>query len=100
MAHSLRFQVLQLQAQDEINYPISINCQSRIQIPARFKTSATPAPVHPLANSALISTLPVHCQWEDETAGERTGHPPSYAEAKKMKLLTLHTQYCLRGILI
>jgi len=27
---------------------------------------------------------------------ERTGHPPSYAEAKKMKLLTLHIYGCLR----
>ena len=35
-----------------------------------------------------------HCQWEDETVRERTGHPPSYAEAKKMKSLTLHTRGC------
>jgi len=38
-----------------------------------------------------MSTLTVHCQWEDET-----DHPPSYAEAKKMKSLTLHTHGCLR----
>ena len=25
------------------------------------------------------------CLWEDEIARERTGHTPSYAEAKKMK---------------
>ena len=30
-------------------------------------------------------------KWEDETVKERTCHPPSYAEAKKMKSLTLHT---------
>ena len=36
-----------------------------------------------------------HCQWEDETVRERTGHSPSYAEAKKMKSLTLHTHGCL-----
>jgi len=32
-----------------------------------------------------------YCQWEDETVRERTGHLPSYAEAKKMKSLTLPT---------
>src|SRR6218665_1801871 len=45
-----------------------------------------------LANSAMMSTLTAHCQWEDEMVRGRTGHPPSYAEAKKMKLLTLHTR--------
>src|SRR6218665_2902428 len=29
-------------------------------------------------------------QWEDETARERTGYLPSYAEAKKIKSLTVH----------
>src|SRR6218665_3245462 len=43
-----------------------------------------------------MSTLTVHCQWEDEMAKERTGHLPSYAEAKKMKSLTLHTHGCFR----
>jgi len=57
--------------------------------------------LHPLANSAMMSTLTaVHCQWEDETVRGRTGHPPSYAEAKKMKSLTLHTHGCLRDSLI
>jgi len=37
-----------------------------------------------------VSTLTVHYQWEDETVTESTGHPPSYAKAKKMKSLTLH----------
>src|SRR6218665_1834235 len=55
--------------------------------------------LRPLANSATMSTLSVHCQWGDETARERTGHPPSYAEAKKMKSLTLHTHGCLRASL-
>jgi len=32
----------------------------------------------PLANSATMSTLTAHCQWEDETVSERTGQPPSY----------------------
>src|SRR6218665_177934 len=32
----------------------------------------------------------VHCRWEDETARENTGHPPSYAKVKKMKSLTFH----------
>ena len=53
--------------------------------------------LQPLANLALMSTPTVHCQWEDETVRERTGHPPSYAEAKKMKSLTLHTHGCLLG---
>src|SRR6218665_1720878 len=69
-----------------------------------------------LANSAMMSTLTVvqytvsgkmrrcgrglatcpdgctvHCQWEDETVWERTGHLPSYVETKKIKSLSLHT---------
>jgi len=55
--------------------------------------------LHPLVNSAMMSTLTAHCQWEDETVRERTGHPPSYAEAKKMKSLTLHTHGCPRASL-
>src|SRR6218665_1970027 len=51
------------------------------------------------ANSAMMSTFSVRCQWDVETAKERTGHPPSYAEAKKMKLLTLHTHGCPRASL-
>src|SRR6218665_131846 len=47
-----------------------------------------------LANSAMTSTLTIHYRWEDETARERTGHPSSYAEAKKIMLLTLHTHGC------
>jgi len=38
----------------------------------------------------MMSTVTVHCQWEDETARDRTGKLPSYAEFKKMKLLKLH----------
>ena len=32
-------------------------------------------------------------------ARERVGHPPSYAKAKKMKSLTLHTHDCFRSSL-
>ena len=39
--------------------------------------------LHPLANSAMTSTLTACSQWEDETVKERTGHAPSYAKAKK-----------------
>ena len=39
------------------------------------------------------------CQWEDETVRERTGSPPSCAEAKKKKSLALHTRGCLRASL-
>jgi len=52
--------------------------------------------LRPLANSAMMSTLTAHCQWEEETVRERIGRPPSYAVAKKMKSLTLHTHGCLR----
>jgi len=52
--------------------------------------------LHPLAKSAMMSTLTANCQWEDETVRERIGHPPSFAEAKKMKSLTLHTLVCPR----
>jgi len=45
----------------------------------------------------MMSTLTTHCQGEDETVRERTGHPPSYTEAKKMKLLTFHTHDCPRA---
>jgi len=46
--------------------------------------------LRPLANSAIMSTLTINCRWEDETTMERAGYPPSCAEAKKMKLQTLH----------
>jgi len=61
------------------------------------------APPVPLANSAQhLPTIAVHCQWEDETVrgmthSTGTSHSPSYAEAKKMELLTLHTQGCPRA---
>ena len=52
----------------------------------------------PLTNSVMM-TLIVHCQWEDEMVKEGTGHPPSYDEAKKRMLLTLHTHGCPRASL-
>jgi len=52
------------------------------------------APSAPLANLAMTSTLTVRCQWGHEMARERNGHPPSYAEVKKMKSLTFHTYGC------
>jgi len=55
--------------------------------------------LHPLANSAMMSTPTAHCQWEDEMVRERTGHPSSRAESKKMKLLTLHTYGCPKASL-
>jgi len=42
----------------------------------------------------MMSTVTVHCQWESATVRERTGHQTSYAEAKKMKLLTLQILGC------
>jgi len=42
-----------------------------------------------LANTAMMCTLTAHSQLEvrELTVRERTGHLPSYAEAKKMKSL-------------
>src|SRR6218665_3288234 len=48
----------------------------------------------------MMSTLTAHCHWEDKTVRERTGHPSSYAVAKKMKSLTLHTPGCPRASLM
>ena len=31
--------------------------------------------LYPQSNSSMMSTLTVHCQWEDETMRERTGPP-------------------------
>jgi len=45
-----------------------------------------------IANLAIMSTLTVHCRWKEEKMKERTSHQPSYADAKKMKLLSLYTQ--------
>src|SRR6218665_2283284 len=71
-----------------------------VQIPAGaeilLEISAPPASPRQLSYK---STLTACCQWEDETVRERTGHSPSYAEAKKMKLLTLHTHGCPRASL-
>ena len=50
--------------------------------------------LRPIANSAMMNTLTVHCRWEDETAG-MIGYLPSCAEAEKMQSLTFHTLGCL-----
>src|SRR6218665_2700844 len=55
--------------------------------------------LHPLAYSAMMSTLTIHCQWEDEMVRETTGHPLSHAKAKKLKSLILHTHGCPRASL-
>jgi len=47
----------------------------------------------------MMSKLTSHCQREDEMVRERTGHPPSYAKAKKMKPLALHNYGCSRASL-
>lgn len=53
--------------------------------------------LHPLANSAVMSTGTLHCEWEDQAVWERSGQPPASAEAKKLKSLTLHIRGCLSG---
>ena len=72
-----------------------------VQIPAAAQKYGSRFLLHlrPLANSAIMSTLTARCPWKDETVRERTDHPPSYAEAKKMKSLTLHTHGCSRASL-
>ena len=69
-----------------------------VQIPAReeiwFEASA---PSATLVNSDIMSTLIALCLWENEMVRERTGRMPSYAVAKKMKSLILHTHGCLRA---
>lgn len=40
------------------------------------------------ANSAVMSTLTVHCWWEEQTARERISHLLFYAEAKGSHLLS------------
>jgi len=57
------------------------------------------APSVSLANTAMMSTLTIHCQLEDEPVKERTDQPTSYAKAKKMKSPTLHTHGCSRASL-
>ena len=69
-----------------------------VQIPARveiwLEISAPPAPPNQFSYDEYADHT---IQWEDQTVRERTGHPPSYAEAKKMKSLTLHTHCCHQG---
>lgn len=48
---------------------------------AFFQISAPPVSPDQLSYDELIN---MHCRWEDKKARERTGHPPSLAEAKKM----------------
>src|SRR6218665_4152014 len=49
-------------------------------------------------NQPSYDEYPVHwlytrtLRWEAKAVRTRTCHPPSYAETKKMKSLTLHTQ--------
>jgi len=43
----------------------------------------------------MMSTLTTHCRQEDEKARERNGHPFLFADARKMKSLTLHTHGCI-----
>src|SRR6218665_429635 len=55
----------------------------------------TPNDEHP-----MTSILTIHFQWEDETVKERTGHPPAYADSKKIKSLALHTHGCPRVVFL
>jgi len=42
------------------------------------------APLTLMANWVAMSTLTVHTRWKDQSTWMKSGHPPSYAEAKKM----------------
>jgi len=63
-----------------------------------FKISVPSAPPSQLR---YMSTLNVHSmgRWdgEERMPGLDSGHPPSNAQAKKMKSLTLHTHDCYRA---
>jgi len=68
---------------------IVMDCQPRgSEIKSRPGQEFASRLLRPLAKSAMMRTGTVHCQREDETTRERTDHPPSCAEAKKMKSLT------------
>src|SRR6218665_489333 len=72
---------------------LTANQEVRVQLLAKTEIwLEISAPSAPLPNSAMMSTLTVHCQCEDKAARERT--LPSYAVAEKMKSLTLAS---LRG---
>jgi len=60
----------------------------------KFRCKISASPIQP-SYEYTDRTLSV----EDEMAGDRNGHPPSYAEAKKLMSLTLHTYGCLKGYL-
>ena len=78
-----------------------LDCQSRdsrLTIPPRAEIWFEISVPSDLTNSAMMSTLIVHCQWEDETVGKRTGHPPS-CRGYEMKSLTVHTNGCPRASL-
>src|SRR6218665_1840268 len=72
-----------------------IMCQTLARAEIRFCSTCA---IVSLTNSAMMNTLTAHCQWEDETVRKRTGHPLSYAVAKKVKSLTPQTNGCLRAI--
>lgn len=46
-----------------------------------------------LTDCFTMRTLTAPCPWKDQANG-RTGHTPSYAEAKTMKSLTLNSHVC------
>ena len=91
---------INVRIQDNTIYPIICIHQSawipKCIRPVRPMACAPPAP---LANSAKTSTLAGHFQLEDETVREKAGHPPSYAEAKAIKSLKLHSHGCPRDSL-
>src|SRR6218665_117771 len=79
---------------------LSFGIQIRARAEIWFEISAPLAPPIQLSYCMMSKPTPTaHCQREDDTVRERTGYPPSYAEAKKMKSLTLHNHGCLRASL-
>ena len=52
--------------------------------------------IHECMHVCFMTILAIHSRRSDETVRQRTVHPPSYSEAKIMKLLTLYAYGCLR----
>ena len=50
------------------------------------------------ASSITISTRKVQCRQKERVSRERSCHPPTYAETKRTKSLTLHAHGCLSGL--
>ena len=56
------------------------------------------SPTQALYRPQLYEYIDRTLRWEDKASRVWTGHPPQYAEAKKIKALKLYTFGCLLGL--